>query len=331
MVDLDDMRSRAWFGVQINQEGRDFEEMKAWALEAERLGFDYVSVMDHLMNQFVPEGKGSIECWTTLAGLAAATNKINLGPLMSCYGYHRPTVLAKMATTLDIISNGRLIFGIGAGWHEAEFNGFMGRFPPVRERMRGLEESVEICKSMFSNEWTTYHGKQYTVYNVQNKPQPIQAPIPIMIGGSGEKRTLKIAAKYADISHFNSQGSVEEDLRKFSVLRKHCEAVGRDYDEIIKGIGLPIAMGESKSEIYSKWSRKMEELGWPPGIIDYYYEKRTPTYGAPESFVETINRYIENGVTFFTGSFLDINDMRAFSEEVLPLVKKSYNYLFLGM
>ncbi len=225
-----------------------------------------------------------------------------------------------MATTVDIISNGRLIFGIGAGWHEAEFKGFMGGFPSLRERMRGLEESVEICKSMFANEWTTYHGKLYTVDNVQNKPQPVQRHIPIMVGGPGEKRTLRIAAKHADISHFLSRGSVEEDVRIFSVLRKHCEAVGRDYNEIVKGTGFAIAMGESKSEIYSKWRRNADELGHPPRIVEYYFEKRTPTYGAPENFVETFNRYIENGVTFFTCVFLDIDDMRRFSEEVITEV-----------
>jgi len=320
MVDLADMRSRVWFGAHISQEGCDFEYVKNLCLEAEKLGFDFVSVMDHLMNQYVPQGKSSIECWTTLAGLAAATKKINLGPLVSCYGYHRPTILAKMATTVDIISEGRLIFGIGAGWHEAEFKGFMGRFPSTRERMNGLEESIEICKNMFANEWTTYNGKVFTVDNVQNKPQPVQKHVPIMVGGSGEKRTLKIAAKHGDICHFLSRGSVEEDLRIFSVLGKHCDAVGRDYDEIVKGTGFAIALGESKSEIYSKWKRYAEELGNPLNVMEYYLEKRTPTYGTPENFVETLNRYIENGVTFFTCMFLDINDMRTFSVEVIPEV-----------
>ena len=321
MVDLADMRSRVWFGVHISQEGRDFEEVKNLTLKAERLGFDFVTVMDHLMNQYVPQGKSCIECWTTLAGLAAATKRINLGPLVSCYGYHRPTILAKMATTVDIISDGRLIFGIGAGWHEAEFKGFMGGFPSLRERMRGLEESVEICKTMFANEYTTYHGKLYTVENVQNKPQPVQKHIPIMIGGAGERRTLRIAAKHADISHFLSRGIVEEDLRIFSVLRKHCDSVGRDYDDIVKGTGFGIGIGGSKSEIISKWKRNSDELGYPPGVMEFWLEKRTPTYGAPENFVETLNRYIENGVTFFTCMFLDIDDMVTFSEEVIPEVR----------
>ncbi|MDH5790968.1 MAG: LLM class flavin-dependent oxidoreductase [Candidatus Bathyarchaeota archaeon] len=320
MIELADMGARVRFGAHISQEGRDFEDMKNLCLEAENLGFDFFTVMDHFMNQYVPQGKSSIECWTTLAGLAAVTEKIKLGPLVSCYGYHRPTILAKMATTIDIISNGRLIFGIGAGWHEAEFKGFMGRFPSTRERMRGLEESVEICKSMFSNEWTSYHGRTFTVDNAQNKPQPVQRPIPIMVGGAGEKRTLRIAAKHADISHFLSQGSIEEDVRKFSVLKKHCEAVGRNYDEIVRGTGFGIFMGKSKSEVYSRAKRLAGEVGGPPGVMEYWLDNRTPTYGVPENFVETFNSYIEKGITFFTCVFFDINDMRIFSEEVIPEV-----------
>ncbi|MBN1683193.1 LLM class flavin-dependent oxidoreductase [Candidatus Bathyarchaeota archaeon] len=320
MVDLADMHSHVWFGAHISQEGRNFDEVKNLALEAEKLGYDVVTVMDHLMNQFVPQGKSSIECWTTLAGLAAVTKKINLGPLVSCYGYHRPTILAKIATTIDIISNGRLIFGIGAGWHEAEFKGFMGGFPSNIIRMRGLKESVEICKSMFSNEWTTYKGRTYKIDNVQNKPQPIQKHIPIMVGGAGEKMTLKIAAKHADISHFLSQGSVEEDLRKFSVLRKHCEAVGREYNGIIKGTGFGVFFGESRSEILKKYKKYVDETGTPPSIQDYYLDKRTPVYGAKKDFVKVLNRYIDNGVTFFTLMFMDNNDMIKFSEEIMPEV-----------
>ncbi len=148
-----------------------------------------------------------------------------------------------MATTIDIISGGRLIFGIGAGssgdWQVQEFNGFMERFPPTWERLRGLEEAVGICKGMFTSERTTYHGRLYDVNNVLNSPQPIQKPIPIMIGGGGKKRTLKIEAKHADISHvmFRAGGDSEIFQSKLSALRRHCEAVGRDYDEIRKGTG----------------------------------------------------------------------------------------------
>jgi alkanesulfonate monooxygenase SsuD/methylene tetrahydromethanopterin reductase-like flavin-dependent oxidoreductase (luciferase family) len=306
------------FGVSGGWEGWTFEDAKNFFIEAENLGFDLFTVMDHLMNQFVPEGEGPLECWTTLAGLAAVTDKIKLAPLVACYGYHRPTMMAKMATTIDRISNGRLIFGIGAGWHEVEFKGFTGRFPSVRERMRGLEESLEICKSMFSNEWTTYHGRLYEVENVQNKPLPVQKHIPIMVGGSGEKRTLRIAAKHADISHFISKGSIEEDLRVFGVLDKHCETVGRDKTEIIKALTLPTFLGSSEPDVRSKWERFCAERGWPPWTVNFWM-KRNPVQGfLPEHCINVLNNYIEEGVTLFTFCFLDIDDMRTFSDEVIP-------------
>jgi len=235
------------FGIHAPPEGRDFIEMKRICLAVEAAGFDLFSTTDHFMNMRNPEGPGNhpLECWTTLAGLATVTTRIKLAPLVSCYAYRRPTVLAKMATTVDIISGGRLIFGIGAGWHEAEFNGFMGGFPPARERLQGLRETVEICKAMFSNERSTYRGKLYRVNNILNSPQPVQKPMPIMVGGGGEKVTLKIAAEHADISHFfaNSFDHLEQ---KLSALKKHCKTVGRDYTQIVKATSIRTGnLGES--------------------------------------------------------------------------------------
>jgi alkanesulfonate monooxygenase SsuD/methylene tetrahydromethanopterin reductase-like flavin-dependent oxidoreductase (luciferase family) len=230
-------------------------------------------------------------------------------------------MMAKMATTIDIISNGRLIFGIGAGWHETEFKGFTGRFPSIGKRMRGLEESLEICKSMFSNEWTTYHGRLYEVENVQNKPQPVQKHMPIMVGGAGEKRTLRIAAKHADISNFISRGSIEEDARIFSVLDKHCEAVGRDKMEIVKSITIPTYMGSSKSEALSKVRRFGAECGWPSWAADHWLNNRYPVHGfLPENYVEALKSYIEKGITLFTFGIFDTEDIRTISKEVIPEV-----------
>ena len=184
------MPRELWFGIHAPPQGRDFEEMKRICQAAEEAGFDLFTMTDHFMNMGQPDGpsRHPLECWSTLAGLAAVTTKIRLGPLVSCYYYRRPTVLAKIATTVDIISNGRLIFGIGAGWHQKEFAGFMDRFPPVKERMMGLEETIQICKSMFKNERTTFRGKLYNVENVLNSPLPIQRPPPIMVGGGGVKK-----------------------------------------------------------------------------------------------------------------------------------------------
>jgi F420-dependent oxidoreductase-like protein len=274
------------FGIHAPPEGRSFTEEKRICLAAEQAGFDLFTMTDHMMNMRNPDGLRNhpLECWTTLAGLAAVTSTIMLGPLVSCYGYRRPTVLAKIATTVDIISGGRLIFGIGAGWHEEEFKGFMGAFPPPKERLQGLRETVEICKSMFSNERTTYHGKLYNVNNVLNSPQPLQKPIPIMVGGSGEKVTLKIAAEHADISHLFA-ANVDELEHKLSVLRKHCKTIGRDYSKIRKATSMNMELGEMPNSM--------------------------------EKTVQTIEEFRNRGIGLITFRFSNLEDLQLFSKEII--------------
>jgi F420-dependent oxidoreductase-like protein len=275
-----------WFGVHAPPEGRNFADVKRICLAAEEAGFDLFTMTDHMMNMRNPNGAGNhpLECWTTLGGLAAVTSRIMLGPLVSCYGFRRPTVLAKIATTVDIISGGRLIFGIGAGWHEDEFKGFMGEFPSSKERLEGLSETVEICKSMFSKDRTTYHGKMYDVNNVLNSPQPVQKPIPIMVGGSGEKVTLKIAAKHADISHLFA-ANVDELEHKLSVLRKHCETVGREYSTLRKATAMNMESGQ--------------------------------TPNTTEKMVETIEEYKKRGISLITFRFSNLEDLQRFSKDII--------------
>lgn len=327
--------NNVWFGFQASQDGCDFDDMKRLAQEAERQGFNLFTIIDHFMNQFHPEipRNHPLECWTTLAGLAAVTRKIRLGPLVSCYAYRRPTVLAKMATTVDIISGGRLIFGIGAGssgdWQVQEFKGFMGRFPPTRERVRGLRETVEICKSMFSNEWTTYHGRLYKVDDAYNSPQPIQKPVPIMVGGGGEKRTLRIAAEHADISHVGVTSIRELEIleAKLSALRRHCRAVGRDYDAIRKGSTCAIFIGRTEDEAKTKLKRFAAYAGIPPEPL---FHAAFVKCGTPDVVVDGIREFVDRGLELITCFFCnikgvderdinaDVEDMRLFADEVIP-------------
>jgi alkanesulfonate monooxygenase SsuD/methylene tetrahydromethanopterin reductase-like flavin-dependent oxidoreductase (luciferase family) len=220
-----------------------------------------------------------------------------------------------MATTVDIISNGRLILGIGAGWHQKEFEGYMGRFPPVKERMQGLEETVQICRSMFKNERTTFKGKIFHVENVLNSPPPVQKPLPIMIGGSGPKKTLRIAAKYADISHcaFNPSETVLDHA--LNTLKKHCETVGRDYDEIRKGISVHPIVGRTKNEVETKIKQRAQRAGLS---LDEYRKRLGPTTGTPEKCTEAMKKYVEKGVTLFTLAFLDLDDAALFAKEITP-------------
>ncbi len=305
-----------WFGVHVPPEGRDFREMRRVCQLVEESGFDLFSLTDHFMNMRNPNGPGNhpLECWTTLAGLAAVTHRIKLAPLVSCYGYRRPTVLAKMATTVDIISNGRLIFGIGAGWHEAEFTGFMGRFPPVRERLRGLQETVAICTQMFTQARTTYHGALYQVDHVLNAPPPIQQPVPIMVGGGGEQVTLKIAAQYADISHFFVE-SVDALIHKLAVLDAHCQTVGRKRHEIRVGTSMDLLVGATLAEAERKLAHRATALGMTQAAAR---ARVGAGFGTPDMVEAAIQEYLDHGVGLITFRFTGDDNITLFGEQILP-------------
>jgi alkanesulfonate monooxygenase SsuD/methylene tetrahydromethanopterin reductase-like flavin-dependent oxidoreductase (luciferase family) len=311
---------RVVFGLHVPPEGRDFKEIKNICIGAENLGFDLFTITDHFMNMSQPDGpsRHPLECWSTLAGLAAVTSKIRLGPLVSCYYYRHPTVLAKMATTIDIISRGRLVFGIGAGWHQKEFEGFFGQFPRVSERMKGLEETIQICRSMFENERTSFTGKLYHVDNVLNSPLPVQRPMPILVGGGGELRTLRIAAKYADISHFAFNPTEEVVNMKLAALKKHCGIVKREFSEVRKGISITPIVGFTKEEIKNRIRQRAESLGM---TLDEYQKRVGSIGGTPEHYVEIIRGFIDKGVTLFTTGFLDLKNAQLFAKEVIAKLR----------
>ena len=300
------MPKETWFGLHAATYGNTFEEVKQDCLEAERRGLHLFTVIDHFMNEFHPwQGPHPLECWTTLAGLAAVTEKIRLGPLVSCYGYRHPTVLAKMATTVDNISNGRMILGLGGGWHGDEFKGYMGRFPPSGERLTGLKETVEICRSMLTNEITDYDGKLYKVEKALNSPPPVQKHLPIMIGGSGEKVTLKIAAEHADITHFVARTSPGKDDKtvlksKLSALKMHCDAAGRDYDEIRKGTWLILTIDETMNGAELKLKKTAKWLRVPPEAIKNMQSMRAGICGTPDMVVDRVREYIDLGFELIT-------------------------------
>ena len=309
------MAKDVWFGVHLPSEGKDWSYMRDACLNVEAHGYDLFTTTDHFMNMWNPKGEGNhpLECWTLLSSLAAVTKRVKLGPLVGCYGYRRPTVLAKMATSVDIISGGRLIFGIGAGWHVDEFNGFMGGFPPTAERFRGLRETLEICKGMFSNEHFTYKGKLYDVENVLNKPQPVQKPIPIMVGGGGEKVTLQLAARFADISHFFT-GDLMILESKISALRGHCDKVGRDYDSIRKATGFSILLGRNESDAEEKLTRTAAMRGQPP---EAFKQRLGPGFGTPERVSSQMAEYVDRGIGLITLSFTDMEDIPLFADRVM--------------
>ena len=213
-----------------------------------------------------------LESYTLLGGLAARTSRIRLGTMVTGVTYRNPALLAKIVTTLDVISAGRAMLGIGAAWYDVEHEGLGVAFPPVGERMDRLEEAVQICRSMFRDEVATFEGRYYSVHEARNLPRPVQpGGPPILIGGSGEKRTLRLVARYAD--YCNIFGDVATIRHKLAVLREHCEAVGRDPASITVSRLSTLVITDSAEETAGTWellnsAEGMDASGFNVGTED---------------------------------------------------------------
>jgi F420-dependent oxidoreductase-like protein len=225
-------------GVQLpNFSGFDpadlFDHVAGLATAAEEAGFDSVWVMDHFY-QLPPLGgpdQPMLEAYTLLGALAARTRRVQLGTLVTGVTYRNPGILAKIVTTLDVISRGRAILGIGGAWYDVEHHGLGIDYPSDRVRLDMLEEAVQVCRAMFTGDDVSFTGVHYRLDHARSQPRPVQAGGPkIMIGGGGEKRTLRLVARYAD--KCNVTGDVATLARKIDVLRRHCAEVGRDPAEV---------------------------------------------------------------------------------------------------
>jgi F420-dependent oxidoreductase-like protein len=209
-------------------------ELATVARVADDAGFEYIAVMDHFFQipAVGPAENEMLEGYTTLGYLAACTSRATLVTLVTGTVYREPGVLAKVVTTLDVLSNGRAWLGIGAAWNGEESRGLGIPFPPVAERFERLEETLQICLQMWRGDESPYRGKHYQLERPLNSPQSLTRPHPpIMIGGGGEKKTLRLVAQYADACNLFAG---RDEAHKLEVLRQHCDAVGRDYDTIFK-------------------------------------------------------------------------------------------------
>ena len=219
------------------------------ATAADEAGFDRISVMDHLWQISVigPPEHDMLEAYTTLGYLAARTRRAKLLTLVTGVVYRDPGLLAKAVTTLDVLSGGRAMLGIGAAWNEEESRGLGLLFPPTAERFERLEEALQICLQMFSGDETAFQGKHYQLGRLLNSPAPLTRPHPpILIGGGGEKKTLLLVAKYADACNLFPGANLQH---KLDVLKRHCETVGRDYDEIEKTVMFNFDLGEKGERV----------------------------------------------------------------------------------
>jgi F420-dependent oxidoreductase-like protein len=239
------------------------EDLTRVAIAAEDAGFARISVMDHVWQIGVigPPENEMLEAYTTLGYLAARTSKVELLAWVTAVVYREPGLLAKIVTTLDVLSNGRAWLGIGAAWNEDESRGLGLPFPPTAERFERLEEALQIYQLMCAEGDAAYRGKHYTLERTLNSPMPLQRPHPpILIGGGGEKKTLRLVAQYAQACNLFPGPELEH---KLDVLRQHCVDVGRDYDDIEKTVMMPLepgADGEHVDDLLTEL-RRLNDLG----------------------------------------------------------------------
>jgi F420-dependent oxidoreductase-like protein len=234
------------------------------ARRADEAGVDRISVMDHVwqIGHIGPPEHEMLEAYTTLGFLSAVTERVKLLTVVTAVVYREPGLLAKAVTTLDVLSGGRAMLGIGAAWNEDESRGLGLFFPPLAERFERLEEALQICHEMWSGEDGPFDGKHYHLARTLNSPQALSRPHPpILIGGSGERKTLRLVAKYADACNLFDSPEV---AHKLDVLREHCATAGRDYDEIEKTVQVRFDLGENGERVDEtiEHLHELSELGF---------------------------------------------------------------------
>jgi F420-dependent oxidoreductase-like protein len=290
-----------------------FDRVRDVVLECERLGYDSVWLDDHLMFEKLL----ILECWTTLSALSPITAKIRLGTMVLCNSFRNPALLAKMAATLDVISNGRLELGIGAGVQRDEHVAYGIPFLEPRSRIDRLKEAVEIIQKMWTEEKASYEGKYYRINEAVCEPKPVQKPHPpITIGGGGEKLTLKVAAQHADRCDCGYVPSLELYKHKLDVLESHCKAVGRNFNEIEKSCWL----GGQIFMIPDHEALDERVLHWKPKSTSLEDFKKLNFIATPDECKQKIRRYASLGVTHFMlffGDLPDLSSVRLFADTVV--------------
>ncbi len=286
------MAKRLTFGICYDQNMPWETTVERWRL-VEQLGFDSIWDCDHLIQPSRPTGPYH-EGWTLLAALAVVTQRARIGVLVSSNTFRHPALLAKMAATIDHVSNGRLDVGLGAGWYVPEHEAFGLEFPPPGERVRRFREAVEIVDRLMRQEITTYEGRYYRLKEAPFRPAPVQRPRPPLMLGAHSPRMLRIVAEYADA--WNSSGNPDQMRERGAILEEHCAAIGRDPNEITRSV-------------YGWMSR----LGRDP-------------WESPAAYEEIVGRYREAGVTDFIidgpGTDAGIKVMERVATDLLPRLRR---------
>jgi len=282
-------------GVQIEpQFGFKFADVLAIATDAEAAGFSRLWVSDHLFLDADATAKDCLEAWTLLAALAVRTDRIRIGPMVTSQSYRNPALLAKMAADVDVMSGGRLDFGVGAGWKEIEYRAYGYDFPDAPTRVTQLVETLEICTRMWKEERATYRGKHYRIENALCSPKPAQRPLPIWIGGS-KPRVMRIAAKYAHAFNLNVSASAPAELPdRLRDLDEACASVKRDPKTLLRSTFLIACVAKTRERADALLDQlasrqKMDRaafLGSRPGLV----------FGTPDDALPRLRSYASRGI-----------------------------------
>ena len=304
------------FIVRLHQGGFDYTYLREVFRAADGLGYDGASLYDLL-------GIPTLECWTTLSALAAETERIRLIPMVLANLYRHPGTLAKMAATLDVISEGRLVLGIGAGGGEGDHKAYGLPYPSTRERVAMMGEAVQVMRLLWAGERVSFEGEYYRMENALCDPAPMQRQgPPILIGGSGERHLLRAAAQYADITNMRADMSVEEHEAKRQVLDAHCKVVGREPSEVALSHNAHVFIGKDEAAVEQVLARHAARHG--VSAERFRASLGNAIVGTPQECVEQMRRYVDYGIGWFFLLFpepVSVGDLELFAKEVLPEFK----------
>ncbi|MCP4167382.1 MAG: LLM class F420-dependent oxidoreductase [Chloroflexi bacterium] len=301
--------------VEIDDPIEQYEAMTRVALAAEQAGYDSIWVFDHFHTVPTPEIETCFEAWTITAALARDTSRINIGQMVTCNGYRNPALLAKIASTVDVLSHGRLYCGLGAGWYEHEWLAYGYGFPELRDRMRAFREACEIVIKMWTVEKATFAGEYHSVDGAINEPKGVQKPhIPLWLGGGGERVTLRLVAKLGNASNFGGK-DLDEIEHKLGVLRSHCHDLGRDYDSLIRSSNMNIFLLEEGDDPEAATAKAR-------GKNSYESFARDNFVATADEIAVHVQKRLDLGINYVITSFprvaYDHTMMQRFAAEVMP-------------
>jgi F420-dependent oxidoreductase-like protein len=296
--------------------------------DAEDSPYESIWVFDHFHTVPVPTQEATHEAWTLMAAFAAATDRVRLGQMCTCMAYRNPAYLAKVAATVDVISGGRAEMGIGAGWYEHEWRAYGYGFPKAGDRLGMLDEGVEIMHQLWTQGTATLDGKHYQVDGAICQPLPLQdGGVPLWIAGGGEKKTLRIAAKYANYTNFD--GTPEVFQRKSEILAEHCRELGTDYEAITRSANYNVILGETEKDVQDRIAWTKDHL-LRSGVPEDIAEARVRDFangllvGTPEVVAERLTQVSKLGMNYAIVNFAEVaydrSTLTLFTEKVIPAV-----------